>query len=140
MRRALAVLAIPALAACAPAEDPLDTPRWRATMYCNEAWVPWHLSACRRRPPVDAQIPPACIDFAAAHATVPARRDAYEILCRDGVIDAEGRSATGRSRLADRVEVAAQVAANTAENPARRARAAEAVAILRALYAQAPPE
>jgi hypothetical protein len=140
MRTVLLALAISALAACAPADTALDTPHWRAMPYCNEMLVPGWPSACQRQPDVDAQVPAGCIDFAAARAQTQARRAAYEILCRDGVIDSEGRSATGRSRLADRVEVAAQVAANTAENPARRARAAEEVAILRALYAQAPPE
>ena len=136
MRPALLALAIPALAACADE----GTPHWQAMFHCNEAPIRGRASACLRQPPVDLQTPAGCVDFAAARAQTQARRDAYEILCRDGAIDTEGRSPLDRARLADRIEVAARIAANRVEEPARRARAAEEAAILRALHAQAPPE
>jgi hypothetical protein len=80
-----------------------------------------------------------CGAFAASRERVPARRASVETLCRDNVLDTEGRVLVSKARLMDRIE-AAESARRLSGDPARQAQAAVDIEILRELMPQAPAE
>ncbi len=77
--------------------------------------------------------------YAASRETMPARRAAVETLCRDNVLDTEGRVLVSKARLADRIE-AAESTRRLSGDPARQARAVADLEILRELMTVAPAE
>lgn len=100
---------------------------------CNELPIQGRPSACLRQPALDAQTPAACVDFAVSRSPAGPRRDAYELLCRDGVLDRDGNASIEPARLADRLEIAERVARDSLARAEWRARAAAEGDILRAL-------
>ena len=104
---------------------------------CNEAPHPGR-SACERAR-VPLADPRGCVPFAASRETMPARRASVETLCRDNVLDTDGRVLVTKARLADRIE-AAESTRRLSSDPARQAQAAADLAVLRELLAAAPAE
>lgn len=80
-----------------------------------------------------------CGAFAASRESTPARRAAVETLCRDNVLDIDGRVLVSKARLADRID-AAESARRVSGDPARQAQAIVDIEILRELLAAAPAE
>ncbi|MBN9499185.1 MAG: hypothetical protein J0H39_20720 [Alphaproteobacteria bacterium] len=129
------------LVACAPSGiyGPYGLPV-EVYSQCNEAPHPGP-SACTRGPLslVPLADPRGCVPYAASRETSPARRASVETLCRDNVLDTEGRVLVSKARLADRIE-AAESARRLSGDPARQAQAAADLAVLRELIPQAPAE
>lgn len=126
------------LLACAPSGTygPYDLP-FEVYSRCNEVPHPGP-SACTRGS-VGLTDPRGCVPFAASRERVPARRASVETLCRDNVLDTEGRVLVSKARLVDRIE-AAESARRLSGDPARQAQAAVDIEILRELMPHARAE
>lgn len=140
MRGLLIVFLGLGVAACESAAEFEDRTRWHARFLCDEAWSSGP-SACMPGPlsRVPLADPRGCVPFAVSRETTPARRASVETLCRDNVLDTEGRVLVSKARLADRIE-AAESTRRLSGNPARQAQAVADLAVLRELLAQAPAE
>jgi len=140
MRGVLIVLLGMGVTACESAAEFEDRTRFQARFLCDEAWSSGP-SACMPGPLSRAPLadPRGCVPYAASRETMPARRAAVEMLCRDNVLDTDGRVLVTKARLADRIE-AAESTRRLSGNPARQAQAAADLAVLRELMPQARAE
>ncbi len=129
------------VAACAPSDSygPYGMSLYMLS-WCDEVPHPGP-SACTRGSAsrVPLADPRGCVPYAASRETAPARRAAVETLCRDNVLDTDGRVLVTKARLADRID-AAETTRRLSGDPARQAQAAADLAVLRELIPQAPAE
>ncbi|MBL8653528.1 MAG: hypothetical protein JNJ97_04980 [Alphaproteobacteria bacterium] len=140
MRGLLIVILGMGVTACESAAEFEDRTRFQARFLCDEVPQPGP-SACMRGPLSRVLLadPRGCVPFAASRETTPARRASVETLCRDNVLDTDGRVLVTKARLADRID-AAESTRRVSGDPARQAQAAADLAILRELMAIAPAE
>lgn len=140
MRGLLIVILGMGVAACESAAEFEDRTRFQARFLCDEAFTSGP-SACTPGPlsRVALADPRGCVPFAASRETTPARRAAVETLCRDNVLDTEGRVLVTKARLADRI-AAAESTRGLSGDPARQAQAAVDIEILRELMPHARAE
>ena len=140
MRGLLIVIFGMGVAACESAAEFEDRTRWNARLLCDEAWSSGP-SACLPGPlsRVPLADPRGCVPFAASRETTLARRASVETLCRDNVLDTEGRVLVTKARLVDRIE-AAESARRLSGDPARQAQAVADLEILRELMPHARAE
>jgi hypothetical protein len=140
MRGLLIVILGMCVASCESAAEFEDRTRLQARFLCDEAWSSGP-SACMPGPLSRAPLadPRGCVPYAASRETAPARRAAVETLCRDNVLDIEGRVLVTKARLIDRID-AAETTRRLSGDPARQAQAAADLAVLRELMDQAPAE
>lgn len=140
MRGLLIVILGMGVAACESAAEFEDRTRFQARFLCDEAFTSGP-SACLPGPlsRVPLADPRGCVPFAASRERAPGRRAAVETLCRDNVLDTEGRVLVSKARLVDRI-AAAESARRLSGDPARQAQAAVDIEILRELMSDAPAE
>lgn len=140
MRGLLIVILGMGAAACESAAEFEDRTRWNARLLCDEAWSSGP-SACLPGPlsRVPLADPRGCVPFAASRETTLARRASVETLCRDNVLDTEGRVLVTKARLVDRIE-AAESTRRLSGDPARQAQAAVDIEILREMMGRAPAD